>query len=163
MNRVLFVCMGNICRSPLAEGFARSAARARGSDTLFDSAGTEDYHVGNPPDVRARAIARVHGIDIEAQRARQVREDDFHAFDVILAADRGNLEILQQRRPAGARAELGLLLEWCGAAEGTELPDPYYGGEAQFAHVAALLRDAMPGLLARLPGPTGRDALLKTV
>lgn len=153
MKRVLFICMGNICRSPLAEGFARSAAAAQGVDIAFDSAGTESYHVGDPPDVRARAIARAHGVDIDAQRARQVQDSDFHAFDVILAADRRNLQILRQRRPPGARAELGLLLEWCGAAAGTELPDPYYGGEAQFAHVVALLREAMPGLLDGLLKP----------
>lgn len=153
MKRLLFVCMGNICRSPLAEGFARSAAAGRGVDVAFDSAGTEDYHVCDPPDVRARAIARAHGVDIDMLRARQVQDDDFRDFDVILAADRRNLQRLDQRRPANARAELGLLLEWCGAAAGTELPDPYYGGEAQFAHVVALLREAMPGLLDRLLKP----------
>lgn len=150
MTRVLFVCMGNICRSPLAEGFARSAAAELGLDVQFDSAGTEAYHVGDPPDVRARAIARASGVDIEAQRARQVQDRDFDRFDVILAADRDNLRILRQRAPAAARTELGLLLEWCGAAPGTELPDPYYGGEAQFAEVVALLREAMPGLCRRL-------------
>ena len=150
MKRVLFVCMGNICRSPLAEGFARGAAAELGVDVVFDSAGTENYHVGDPPDVRARAIARANGVDIDAQRARQVQDCDFREFDVILAADRRNLQILQQRRPADARAEIGLLLEWCGAADGTDLPDPYYAGEAQFAHVVALLREAMPGMLKRL-------------
>ena len=150
MSRVLFVCMGNICRSPLAEGFARAAAAEAGVEACFDSAGTEDYHTGEPADARARAIARAFGVDIDDLRARQVADEDFRRFDLILAADRRNLAVLQQRQPAGTPAELGLLLPWCGAGVQKDLPDPYYGGEEDFRHVATLLRGAMPGLLKRL-------------
>lgn len=150
MKRVLFVCMGNICRSPLAEGFARAAAAAAGMRLEFDSAGTEDYHIGDAPDPRACAVARKHGVDIDALQARRVGDDDFATFDLILAADRRNLHALQQRCPPGARAELALLLPWCGSDAGSELPDPYYGGAAQFEAVVALLQVAMPRLLKRL-------------
>lgn len=154
MKHVLFVCMGNICRSPLAEGFARHAATTARIDVMFDSAGTEDYHIGDAPDPRARAVARKHGIDIAALQARQIRDSDFTDFDVILAADRRNLRALQQRQPAASTAELALLLPWCGAAAGTELPDPYYGDTSHFNEVVSLLQGAMPVLLKRLRDPS---------
>lgn len=151
-SSILFVCMGNICRSPLAEGMARAALEAAGLDLRLDSAGTHDYHIGREPDPRARAIAREAGCDIDGLRARQVDDEDFHRFDLILAADAANLALLQQRRPRDAGAELALLLPWCGAAPGTELPDPYYGEIDDFRHVTGLLRDAMPRLVQRVQG-----------
>lgn len=149
-SSVLFVCMGNICRSPLAEGIARKALEEAGISLRLDSAGTHDYHIGRGPDQRACAIARETGCDIDGFRARHVVNEDFHAFDLILAADAANLAALQRQQPDGASAELALLLPWCGAEAGTELPDPYYGDDENFRHVVALLRDAMPGLVRRL-------------
>jgi protein-tyrosine phosphatase len=150
MKRVLFVCMGNICRSPLAEGIAREHARRAGVAIEFDSAGTEDYHVGAAPDPRACALARERGASIDALRARQVTREDFARFDLILAADRRNLEALRRLRPAQGGAELALLLDWAGGTHGREVPDPYYGDARDFVQVYDLLHDAMPALLDRV-------------
>jgi len=147
---ILFVCMGNICRSPLAEGIARVALREAGLAVRLDSAGTHGYHIGAAPDSRARRIATEIGCGIDDLRARQVAAADFRDFDLILAADRANLDWLRQHQPAAARAELELLLPWCGAAADAEVPDPYYGGLEEFRAVAAMLRGAMPALVARL-------------
>ena len=152
MKRVLFVCMGNICRSPLAEGIARVRARSGGLALDFDSAGTEAYHVGAAPDPRARALARRRDAPIDDLRARQVRAWDFCEFDVILAADQINLRRLQALRPSTATAELALLLPWAGATPTIEVPDPYYGDERDFERVFDLLDGAMPGLLVRAAG-----------
>ena len=152
MKRVLFVCMGNICRSPLAEGIARTQARSAGLELSFDSAGTESYHVGAAPDPRARALAQRRGMPIDDLRARQVRAADFSEFDLILAADRVNLRRLESLRPPGATAELALMLPWAGVADELEVPDPYYGDVADFERVFDLLDAAMPGLLARAAG-----------
>lgn len=156
MKRILFVCMGNICRSPLAEGIARSRIKAggvrgqgRGADPVFDSAGIESYHVGQPPDSRARALARRRGTPIDDLRARQVTAQDFSRFDLVLAADRSNLRALQALRPADASAELALLLEWAGRSEDPDVPDPYYGDESDFERVFDLLDAVMPALLRR--------------
>ena len=149
---ILMVCMGNICRSPPAEGLARASLHGAGLDVEVDSAGTHDYHLGAAPDRRARAVAHELGFDIDDLRARQVADEDFSRFDVILAADRANLALLQRRRPAQARAELALLLPWCGGMADGEVPDPYYGDMADFRATARLLRDAMPGLLRRVQG-----------
>lgn len=148
--------MGNICRSPLAEGIARVRARQSsghgGVAFEFDSAGTEAYHVGEPPDPRARALARRREAPIDDLRARQVTAADFRNFDLILAADRVNLQRLRASRPAESRAELDLLLPWAGLAPGSEVPDPYYGDIEDFERVFDLLDAAMPGLLARAAG-----------
>ncbi len=149
---ILFVCMGNICRSPLAEGIARAALGEAGAALRLDSAGTHDYHVGAAPDRRARAVAREFGCDIDDLRARQVADADFARFDLILAADAANLAWLERRRPARARAEVALLLPWCGEPAGCEVPDPYYGDIADFRVTARLLQGAMPGLLRRVRG-----------
>lgn len=149
-SSILFVCMGNICRSPLAEGIARhvlASARA-GRELQLDSAGTHAYHVGEPPDPRAIAVARRHGIDIAGLRARQVQGEDFTRFDLILCADRQNLAALKRLRPASA-AELDLLLPWCGLAQ-HEVPDPYYGADAGFEQVFALLQLAAERMASRL-------------
>jgi protein-tyrosine phosphatase len=156
MKNILFVCMGNICRSPLAEGIARAAAVRAGRTHSFDSAGTLGYHAGEAPDPRARAVARQRGTPIDTQRARQVVAADFQRFDLILAADRQNLRELQRLRPGTAGAELALLLEWAGIADGGEVPDPYYGTSADFEAVYDLLQSACQALLARLDRDASR-------
>ena len=148
VKRILFVCLGNICRSPLAEGIATARARSVGLELEFDSAGTGAWHVGAAPDPRARAVAQARGTPIDALRARQVCRDDYSAFDLILAADRDNLSALQRLRPDDARAEVALLLDWVGL--GGEVPDPYYGDEADFERVYALLDQALDALLRRI-------------
>ena len=152
MKRVLFVCLGNICRSPLAEGLARMKAQRAGLDLQFDSAGTEPYHVGRPPDARACAAERRRGVPIDDLRARQVTREDFARFDLILAADRPSLRVLQGLRPAEGGAGLALLLDWTGSAPGGEVPDPYYGDEADFERVCELLDPALDALLQRAVG-----------
>lgn len=147
---ILFVCMGNICRSPLAEGIARLTLTQASLDLQVDSAGTHDYHPGAPPDPRARKVARAAGFSIDELRARQVCPADFQRFDLILAADAANLEWLQRNRPASAQSELALLLPWCGGPAGSEVPDPYYGDIEDFHHTLGLLQAAMPELLRRL-------------
>ena len=129
---VLFVCLGNICRSPLAEAALRSEAERLGLDVRIDSAGTGDWHVGRPPDRRATATAKRNGIDISRLQGRQVTPADFHAFDYIVALDGQNLADLRAMRPPGAKAELSLLLDHVEGREGETVADPYYGADADF-------------------------------
>ncbi len=129
---VLFVCLGNICRSPLAEGAFRREIQAVGLDADIDSAGTGDWHVGEAPDRRAQAVAKRNGVDIGGYRARLVSKDDFHRFDHIVALDRKNLAVLKAMRPADATAELSLLLDHVDGREGQAVADPYYGEEDGF-------------------------------
>ena len=130
--RVLFVCLGNICRSPLAEAAFRAEAARIGLDAEADSAGTGDWHVGNPPDRRAQAAARRNGVDISGLRARQVDPADFDRFDHVIALDGQNLRDLERLRPPGARAVLSLLLDHVPGREGQAVADPYYGDNAGF-------------------------------
>ena len=130
---ILFLCLGNICRSPLAEGAARAAFADAGIDATLDSAGTGDWHVGHPPDVRAQAEARRRGIDISELRARQLAPDDFRRFDLILAADTVNLRDAQAIRPADATARLALMLDLVPGRAGESVADPYYGDDGGFA------------------------------
>ena len=130
--KVLFVCLGNICRSPLAEAAFREEAARTGLDAEADSAGTGGWHRGEPPDRRAIAAARRNGVDISDLRARQVRPGDFEAFDHILALDADNLADLRVLRPAGSRATLSLLLDHLPGREGEAVADPYYGGDGHF-------------------------------
>lgn len=131
---ILFVCLGNICRSPMAEGAARAAfAAAIGLEARLDSAGTGDWHIGDPPDQRAQAEARRHGVDISGLSGRQVASDDFYHFDLILAADHENLSDLRALRPAKARADLRLMLDMVPGREGQALADPYFGATDGFA------------------------------
>jgi protein-tyrosine phosphatase len=149
---MLFVCMGNICRSPTAEGVVRQllAERAPELRVQLDSAGTHGYHVGEPPDARAVEAASRRGIDIGGLRARRVRREDFDRFDLILAMDRENLKRLQELRPEQSKAQLRLMLDFAPDAALEEVPDPYYGGAAGFEQVLDLLEDAAEGLLQAL-------------
>ena len=129
---LLFVCLGNICRSPLAEAAFRLEAERLGLDVRVDSAGTGGWHVGEPPDARARAAAARNGADISGLRARQVGPGDFHRFDHILALDRENLSTLRAMQPPHSRARLALLLDHVPGREGEAVADPYYGGDSHF-------------------------------
>ena len=153
--RVLFVCMGNICRSPTAEGVLRQLLDARGLSGLVevDSAGTHAYHVGEPPDHRAQAAARRRGIELGGQRARQVTRDDFTRFDRILAMDRDNLALLVAQCPPQARSKVELFLAYAPGCGRDDVPDPYYGGDRGFEEVLDLVTDAGHGLIEALrPG-----------
>lgn len=131
-SSVLFVCLGNICRSPLAEAAFRNEATRLGLDVEIDSAGTGDWHIGHPPDRRAAAVARKNGVDIEGLRARQVTEEDFRRFDHIVALDAQNLDDLKRMEPADGKAELSLLLDHVEGREGEAVADPYYGQDEHF-------------------------------
>lgn len=130
---ILFVCLGNICRSPLAEAAFRLEAERAGLDVIVDSAGTGDWHVGAPPDPRAIAVARAHGLDIAGYRGRQVSAADFARFDHVVALDHANLARLRALRPEEARASLSLLLDHVPGRAGEPVADPYYGGPEGFA------------------------------
>ena len=150
--KILFVCLGNICRSPTAEGVLRVLA-AREAPELgieVDSAGTAGYHVGQPPDPRTRAAAARRGYDLSPLRARIVEPDDFERFDLILAMDHDNLEVLRRRAPRHAHQRLRLLLEFAPDGGPEEVPDPYYGGPNGFEEVLDLVEAATRGLLAHL-------------
>jgi protein-tyrosine phosphatase len=129
---ILFVCLGNICRSPLAEGAFRAEAERLGLEVEADSAGTGGWHQGEPPDRRAIAAAARGGVDISGQRARKVTRADFDRFDHIFALDAENLADLERLRPAGSRATLALLLDRVPGREGQAVADPFHGGERQF-------------------------------
>jgi protein-tyrosine phosphatase len=129
---VLFVCLGNICRSPLAEGAFRAEAQRMQLDVLVDSAGTGGWHAGEPPDPRAIAAARRNGVDITCQRARKVTKDDFRTFTHIYALDETNLNGLRALAPQDATAELGLLLDLVPGHQGKAVADPYYGDAGDF-------------------------------
>lgn len=128
----MFVCLGNICRSPLAEGAFRAEAARRGLDVTVDSAGTGSWHVGRPPDPRAQAEAKRHGVDISGLRARQVTPRDFRRFDRIVALDAQNFADLQAMRPGDGTARLSLLLDHVPGRAGSAVADPYYGDAAGF-------------------------------
>ncbi|MBN8845952.1 MAG: low molecular weight phosphotyrosine protein phosphatase [Sphingomonadales bacterium] len=152
---ILFLCLGNICRSPLAEGAARAAFADAGIDAALDSAGTGDWHVGHPPDRRAQAEARRRGADISDLRARQLRRDDFYRFDLILAADDQNLRDARDLRPADATARLALMLDMVSGREGESVADPYYGDDDGFAATWDDVRAVAAALVA---SPRGKRA-----
>jgi protein-tyrosine phosphatase len=150
--RILFVCLGNICRSPTAEGVLRSLAAREAPELALevDSAGTAGYHVGEPPDPRMRAAAARRGYDLSALRARIVEPHDFERFDLILAMDHENLAVLRRRAPAFLHERLRLFLEFAPQHEREEVPDPYYGGPNGFEEVLDLVEAAARGLLRHL-------------
>ncbi len=150
--RVLFVCMGNICRSPTAEGVFRHAVKRAGQEERFhiDSAGTHDYHIGAEPDRRTQQAALKRGYDLSALRGRQVSREDFERFDLVLAMDRSNLANLHRLCPTQHRHKVSLFLEYSRNFSEREVPDPYYGGEQGFEHVLDLVEDAAEGLLEAL-------------
>jgi protein-tyrosine phosphatase len=152
MRSVLFICTGNICRSPTAEGVFRKMVADAGLAHAIrvDSAGTHAYHVGEPPDTRSQAIARARGYDLSGLRARRIEPGDFAAFDLILAMDRDHHSILGRLTPPAARAKVGLMLAYARRARTLDVPDPYYGGPEGFEMVLDLIEDASEGLLASL-------------
>lgn len=154
MRSVLFICTGNICRSPTAEGVFRKMVADAGLAHAIrvDSAGTHAYHVGEPPDTRAQAFARSRGYDLSGIRARRIDAGDFDAFDLIVAMDRDHHEILARMAPPAARPKVGLMLTYARRANTLDVPDPYYGGPEGFELVLDLIEDAAAGLLAALQG-----------
>ncbi len=150
--KILFVCLGNICRSPTAEAVFRAVAAREAPELTIevDSAGTAGYHIGEPPDLRTRQAASRRGYDMSPLRARIVEPRDFEDFDLILAMDRENLSVLQHRAPAHTRNRLRLFLEFAPESAVTEVPDPYYGGPNGFEEVLDLVEEATRGLLEHL-------------
>lgn len=149
--RLLMVCLGNICRSPLAEGAVRAHLDHRGLDWVtVDSAGTGGWHAGEPPDPRSIAVAATAGVDIRAQRARKLVQADFQHFDWLLCADRSVLRDVRAVAPAETRERVALLLEWAGQGAGADIPDPYTGGPEGFRRVWAMVDAAAAGIVTRI-------------
>jgi protein-tyrosine phosphatase len=142
--KVLFVCTGNICRSPTAEGVLRRLAELEKRDVHVESRGTHDYHVGEPPDERAQHHAKRRGYDLSAQRAKHFSKRDFEEFDLVLAMDRGHLRILQRLCPPQHAGKVRLFLREA------DVPDPYYGGPEGFEEVLDLVEAACRSLLAEI-------------
>jgi protein-tyrosine phosphatase len=151
-RRLLFVCLGNICRSPMAEGVFRRVAEDEGVLHLFDidSAGLGDWHVGQAPDTRAQAAAQNRGIDISGQSARQIAHADFSRFDLLLAMDGSNYQELVQLAPSEARHKIRRFLDFAPQVGTADVPDPFYGGSEGFDHALDLIEEAARGLLAEL-------------
>ena len=151
-TRILFVCLGNICRSPMAEGTFRHLVEQNGLQHLveIDSAGTGAWHVGEPPDGRATTVAAQRGIDISGQSARKVKPEDFEYFDYILAMDQENHMNLLRMAPDEYRDKVRLFLEFAPGQPESEVPDPYYGGAGGFEHVLDLVQAASRGLLEEI-------------
>lgn len=148
---VLFICLGNICRSPLAEGIFRQTVMRAGKAEQFqiDSAATGSWHIGNPPDERAIETADYHNIDIGGQRCRRIDKDDFHRFDFIICMDRSNIANVEALRPAGSKAKIELFLQFA-LGRNQPVPDPYLDMNSSFEEVFQLIENASLGLLTRL-------------
>ncbi|WP_018915796.1 low molecular weight protein-tyrosine-phosphatase [Vreelandella zhanjiangensis] len=151
MTRVLFVCLGNICRSPTAEGVFRRALEdaGMGEQVVIDSCGIGNWHVGKAPDQRAQVAAKRRGIDLSPLCARQLTASDFLDFDYILAMDNANLQAMHALKPAESQAYVGLFLDFAGRP-GSEVPDPYYGGDQGFEDVLDMIEAASHGLIQHL-------------
>lgn len=151
MKRILFVCSGNICRSPTAEGIARHKAAELGlADRFeFDSAGTHAYHAGEAPDSRARRAAGKRGYELSGLRARPVLAEDFTSFDLILAMDKGHMVWLRRECPRHLHGRLGMFLDYSRMHPGEDVPDPYYGGPDGFEHVLDLCEEVTGEILRR--------------
>lgn len=149
---VVFVCMGNICRSPTAEAVFRAKVEEAGlaQQILIDSVGTHDYHIGKPPDTRTQHAAKQRGYDMSMLRGRQVEVADFTRFDYVLAMDNANMAILYRLCPKEQRDRLGLFLEYASRYREREVPDPYYGGEDGFERVLDMVEDGAAGLLLHI-------------
>ncbi len=152
--RVLFVCMGNICRSPMAEGMFRKAVREAGlgSQIEIDSAGTHAYHVGSPPDPRAQQAIRQRGEDISDLRGRHVAKEDFERFDYILVMDGDNYDRLIERAPAHHHGKIRRLLSFSRKYPNLDVVDPYYGGARGFEENLDMIEDAVQGLIREITG-----------
>ena len=152
ISRVMFVCLGNICRSPTAHGVFQGLVEQSNLHTSIevDSSGTGDWHIGHAPDPRAAQEAKARGYDLSDLRARQVNVEDFHTFDYILAMDNANLSDLEAMRPAGSKAQLALFLAYAEGDNTLEVPDPYYGGDEGFAQVFDMVERASEGLLQEI-------------
>lgn len=147
--KILFVCTGNICRSPLGEGITRHLAAREGLEIVTASAGTHGYHVGEPPDSRSIQVARDRGVSLKGQKARAVASKDFTDFDLILAMDAGHLEWLQAKAPAETTARLALFLEYT-QGRVADVPDPYYGDIRDFEAVYDMVEAGVAAMLKRL-------------
>ena len=152
MKKLLFVCMGNICRSPVAEFLVRSEFAKAGLDIAVASAGTGPWHIGKPADARTLASAAAHGYDLSAHRARRVQAGDFATHDMLLAMDRENLDALQALCPREYASRVTLFLPFAGIAMPDEVPDPYYGGLEDFERVVELVEMGAQGLVRKLAG-----------
>ncbi len=152
MVKLLFVCTGNICRSPTAEGVMRHHVEAAGLDDAIqiDSAGTQGFHAGEAPDTRSAATAKARGVSLDGQVARQVTADDFYTFDLLLALDRGHETILRRKAPQGMEEKVVLFLDYVGVKSDGEVPDPYYGGASGFEQVYNLIDQGCQRLLDRV-------------
>jgi len=149
-TKVLFVCMGNICRSPTAEGSFRSIVSKQELSDFFeiDSAGTHAYHIGNPPDKRSQQTARKYGVELSNQRARQVHESDFYYYDYIIAMDKDNMDILKSICPSDSQSEIKLLLDYLTDSSFQSVPDPYF--EGKFDEVFEMVYAACTSFLENL-------------
>ncbi len=150
MPSVLFVCLGNICRSPTAEAVFRQKVQEAGLDVVIDSAGTSGAHKGEGPDRRSIAAGQIRGYSFAGQTSRRVTPEDFEGFDYILAMDESNLRNLQRFKPKGSVLEPRLFLDFAQNHDENEVPDPYYGGPDGFDHVLDLIEDASAGLIAEI-------------
>lgn len=150
MSSVLFVCTGNICRSPSAEGVMRGMMGDMPKSFMLDSAGTHGYHIGEAPDSRSIKTAASRGYSIGDLRARQIKPDDFNRFRLILAMDSSHEEHLLAMQPRGSSAEVKLFLPYSGVTEASEVPDPYYGSQRDFEHTLDLIEAGIEGLLNKL-------------
>ncbi|WP_395341970.1 low molecular weight protein-tyrosine-phosphatase [Ningiella sp. W23] len=146
---ILFVCLGNICRSPTAEGVFRDKARRSGVEVIIDSAGTGGYHTGAPPDKRSQQVAMERGYDLSTLKCRKVADEDFEKFDYIIAMDEANVRELKRKCPEEHHYKISLFLSHCDS-EFNEIPDPYYAGLKGFHLVCDLIEEAAEGLLLKL-------------